>query len=35
VEAAGKDTAALISQFCGGHLHWEVLTEAHPRMQLI
>ena len=35
VEAAGKDTAALITQFCGGQLHWEVLTEAHPRMQLI
>jgi len=35
VEAAGKDTAALVTQFCGGQLHWEVLTEAHPRMQLI
>jgi DNA/RNA-binding domain of Phe-tRNA-synthetase-like protein len=34
VEQAGKDTAALISQFCGGTLHWEILTEAHPRMQL-
>ena len=35
VEAAGKDTAALVTQFCGGQFHWEVLTEAHPRMQLI
>ena len=35
VEQAGKDTAALISQFCGGQLHWEVLSEAHPRMRLI
>ena len=35
VNEAGKATAALISQFCGGQLHWEVLTEAHPRMQLI
>jgi len=35
VEEAGKDSAGLISQFCGGQLHWEVLTEAHPRMQLI
>jgi DNA/RNA-binding domain of Phe-tRNA-synthetase-like protein len=35
VEAAGKDTAALISQFCGGQMRWEVLTETHSRMQLI
>jgi len=35
VNEAGKDAAALISQFCGGQLHWEVLTETHPRMQLI
>ena len=35
VEEAGKDAAGLVSQFCGGTLHWEVLTEAHPRMQLI
>ena len=35
VEQAGQDAAGLISQFCGGQLHWEVLTVAHPRMQLI
>jgi DNA/RNA-binding domain of Phe-tRNA-synthetase-like protein len=35
VEEAGKDAARLINQFCGGQMHWEVLTEAHPRMQLI
>jgi DNA/RNA-binding domain of Phe-tRNA-synthetase-like protein len=35
VNEAGKATAALISQFCGGQMHWEVLTETHSRMQLI
>jgi len=35
VDEAGQDTIKLISQFCGGQMHWEVLTEKHSRMQLI
>ena len=35
VEEAGRDATALIAQFCGGQLHWEILSESHPRMQLI